>query len=332
MATMRDIAARAGVSAKTVSRVFNDDPHVLPETRARVQAVMRELDYVPNALATTFRTGRAPVIGLAVPDIVDPFFAAIARAVDEVARAHSMSTLVTSAGRDPDGERAALESLLSRQLSGLIFAPVGTDHSWLEYWKHTPIACVDRAPHGLVTDVFTDDDESGARIATTHLLARGHRRIAYIGDAVHLSTEQHRIAGWRSALHDAGADIDEALVETHVSDGESARTALARLRAIEEPPTAVFSSNARTSMQLVRVLHDDPMPMVGFGDFPLADLLRPALTVIDQNPDALGTLAAERILARLAGDEAAPRSTAVQVRLIARDSSGGPEVHGRPRV
>lgn len=325
MATMRDIAARAGVSAKTVSRVFNDDPHVLPETRARVKAVMHELGYVPNALATTFRTGRAPVIGLAVPDIVDPFFAAIARAVDEVAGAHGMSTLVTSVGNDPAGERAVLESLLGRQLSGLIFAPVGTDHSWLaNSGRRTALVCVDRAPHNLEADTFTDDDEAGAHLATTHLIKRGHRRIAYIGDAIHLSTERHRIAGWRRALLEGGTESDDVLVATHVSDAESARAAVARLRGIEDPPTAVFSSNARTSMQLVRVLHDAPLPMVGFGDFPLADLLTPALTVVDQSPHSLGTRAAERILARLAGDASEPKLTAVDVRLIERGSSGGP--------
>ena len=124
MATMRQIAAAAGVSAKTVSRVFNDDPHVLPATRERVESIMRELDYVPNSLATAFRSGRPSVIGVAVPDIVDPFFAEIARAVERAARDHDMSTLVTSLGDDRDRERATerfvrLEKSRSRPGSGL---------------------------------------------------------------------------------------------------------------------------------------------------------------------------------------------------------------------
>ena len=196
MATMREVAARAGVSAKTVSRVFNGDPHVLPETRAHVERIMQELNYVPNVLATTFRSGRASVIGVAVPDIVDPFFAAIARAVDEVARERGLSTLVTSLGSDSDNERQSLESLLSRQLSGLIVAPVGTDHSWLARWQeHTPIVFVDRAPIGLTGDTFTEQDEAGVHLATSHLIEHGHRRIAYIGDMIHLFHRDEPVGG-----------------------------------------------------------------------------------------------------------------------------------------
>ncbi|WP_244632651.1 LacI family DNA-binding transcriptional regulator [Microbacterium sp. Se63.02b] len=143
---MRDVAAHAGVSTKTVSRVFNDDPHVLPHTRALVEQAMRELNYVPNVLATTFRAGRTSVIGVAVPDIVDPFFASIARAIEDVARERGLSTLVTSLGDEPDDERAAIESMLGRQLSGLVVAPVGVDHSWLDRWReHTP-SCSSTAP------------------------------------------------------------------------------------------------------------------------------------------------------------------------------------------
>ncbi|MFC6356367.1 LacI family DNA-binding transcriptional regulator [Luethyella okanaganae] len=300
MTTMRDVAARAGVSTKTVSRVFNDDPHVLPETRAGVEKAMRELNYVPNVLATTFRAGRASVIGVAVPDIVDPFFAAIARAIEDTARERGISTLVTSLGEDPDGERPALESMLGRKLSGLVVAPVGTDHSWLRRWQeHTPIVFVDRAPFNLETDTFTENDEAGAYLATSHLMGRGHRRIAYIGDVVHLSTEAKRLEGWRRALREHGIEPDEELVAVYVSDREAAAAAIARLLALPDPPTAIFSANARCSMALAYVLRENPIPMVGFGDFPMADTLAPSVTVIDQSPRRLGMLAAERVFARL---------------------------------
>lgn len=322
MTTMREVAARAGVSAKTVSRVFNDDPHVLPETRERVQEVMRELNYVPNVLATTFRAGRSSVIGVAVPDIVDPFFAAIARAVDQVARQHGMSTLVTSLGDDPGDERPTLESLLGRKLSGLIVAPVGADHAYLQRWlDHTPIVCVDRAPFGLETDTFTADDEGGARMATSHLIAHGHRRIAYLGDALHRSTERARLVGWRRALDDHDLAADDALIVDGVSDAESAAAALARVHGLPDPPTAIFSANARCTMALARVLPGRPQPLVGFGDFPLADLLSPAITVIDQNSARLGTLAAERVIARLNQSSAGRAENVVlDVTLIERDS------------
>ncbi|MCD1269927.1 substrate-binding domain-containing protein [Microbacterium sp. MEC084] len=319
---MRDVAARAGVSTKTVSRVFNDDPHVLPETRALVEQAMRELNYVPNVLATTFRAGRTSVIGVAVPDIVDPFFASIARAIEDTARERGLSTLVTSLGEDPDDERAAIESMLGRQLSGLVVAPVGVDHSWLQRWReHTPIVFVDRAPVGLETDTFTEADEAGAVEAVRHLLSHGHRRIAYIGDVVHLSTETNRLEGWRGAQREAGIEPDEDLVQVFVSDRDAAREAVARLRALPDPPTAIFSANARCSMALASVVRDEPIALVGFGDFPMADILTPSVTVIDQNPRRLGTLAAERIFARLAGTSLdGPVATVMDVGLVERES------------
>lgn len=321
MTTMRDVAARAGVSAKTVSRVFNDDPHVLPHTRERVQQVMRELNYVPNVLATTFRAGRSSVIGVAVPDIVDPFFAAIVRAVDAVARGAGMSTLVASLGEDPDDERATVESLLGRKLSGLIVAPVSDDQAYLERWQaSTPIVCVDRGPTNLRTDTFTADDEGGAFAATAHLLGHGHRRVAYLGDALHRSTEQARVAGWRRALEEAGVAVDEELVGAGVATAADAERAADRIRGLADPATAIFSANARTTMALVRALRDDPLPLVGFGDFPLADLLRPAVTVIDQSPGRMGRRAAERVLSRLSAPDGATEPAVVGVTLVERDS------------
>ncbi|MCK2026310.1 LacI family transcriptional regulator [Microbacterium sp. SSW1-47] len=322
MTTMRDVAARAGVSTKTVSRVFNDDPHVLPHTRALVEQAMRELNYVPNVLATTFRAGRTSVIGVAVPDIVDPFFASIARAIEDVARGRGLSTLVTSLGSDPEGERPAIESMLGRQLSGLVIAPVGVDHSWLERWReHTPIVFVDRAPVGLDADTFVEADERGAVAAVQHLIGHGHRRIAYVGDAVHLSTEANRLEGWRRGLAEAGIAADAELVRSGVSDREAARQAVAQLRALDDPPTALFSANARCSMALAAALRDEPLAIVGFGDFPMADVLTPALTVIDQDPYRLGTLAAERIFDRLGGVEpAGPAVAVIDVDLVERES------------
>ncbi|MET0521073.1 MAG: LacI family DNA-binding transcriptional regulator [Jiangellaceae bacterium] len=319
---MREVAARAGVSAKTVSRVFNDDPHVLPETRAHVEQIMRELNYVPNVLATTFRSGKTSAIGVAVPDIVDPFFAAIARAVDQVARDRGVAALVTNLGDEPDRERVILESLLSRRLAGLIVAPVGTDHSWLKRWKDsTSLVFVDRAPIGLSADTFTDNDEAGGYLATRHLIEHGHRRIAYVGDITHLSTEVNRRAGYRRALTEAGIDWDDELVAAHVKDRDTAESAVAGLLALPDRPTAVFSSNARSSMQLVRALPESAVAVVGFGDFPMADMLHPTLTVIDQDPDRIGRIAAQRVFERIDHPKRRLRRTTVlDVALIERQS------------
>ena len=326
MTTMRDVAARARVSAKTVSRVFNDDPHVLPETRARVAEALRELDYVPNAMARTFRTGRASVLGVAVPDLADPFFATIARAVEQVAARADMAVVVSSLGYEPQHEPAALGSLLRRSLSGLVVAPTGHDHRHLQPWAgRFPVVFVDRPPQGLRADAFTGDDHEGARVATGHLLARGHRSIAFVGDSPRMSTTAARLAGHRAALADAGLPLGSDLVAFGAVDPGSAAQVVGRLAGAATPPTALFSADARTTMALVPALAGRTWAVVGFGDFPMAHMLSPALTVVDQDPATLGRLAAERVLQRLAAPgRRFRRHTVTPVRLLERRSSWSP--------
>ncbi|SNR22912.1 LacI family DNA-binding transcriptional regulator [Blastococcus mobilis] len=344
MTTMRDVAVLAKVSAKTVSRVFNDDPHVLPETRARVADAMRELGYVPNSLARTFRTGRSPVLGVAVPDIADPFFAVIAKAVEEVAARADMGVVVSSLGYDPQREAGALESLLRRSLSGLVVAPTSQDQGHLGTWAaRLPVVFVDRPPRGLTADAFLGDDHEGGRIATEHLISHGHREIAFVGDDPRTSTTGQRLAGYRSALVDAGLEPSGNLVTfgawgsrgasdscsrsapDGATDPSRAEQVVGRLRRAGPPPTALVSADARTTMTLVPALAGSTWAVVGFGDFPMAHMLSPALTVIDQDPATLGHMAAERVIQRLATPgRRFRRRTVTPVRLVERRSCWSP--------
>ncbi|MCU1404235.1 MAG: LacI family transcriptional regulator [Glaciihabitans sp.] len=334
MTTMYDVAAHAQVSTKTVSRVFNNDPHVLPLTRDRVLASMKELQYIPNTLSQNFRTGRARVIGVAVPDIADPFFAAIARAVERVAATHGQAVAVTSLGEDADRERTIIESLLTWQLSGLIVAPISHDQSYLRRWADgTPLVFVDRAPTKLAADSFVEDDHGGAKMATTHLLGHGHRRVAFIGDSLAIPTTQNRLAGYKLALADAGIDFDPSLVTFGASDRAGATNAVRALADNADPATAVFSSNARCSMVLIPALQQlrrTDLALVGFGDFPMADALTPATTVVDQDPANLGEEAVQRILDRIASPSRKfRRRTILPVSLLERDSCFAPVPSGR---
>ncbi|CCG04011.1 Transcriptional regulator, LacI family [Blastococcus saxobsidens DD2] len=323
---MRDVAALAKVSAKTVSRVFNDDPHVLPETRARVTDALRELGYVPNSLAQAFRTGRPPVLGVAVPDLADPFFAVMGKAVEEVAARADMAVLVSSIGYDPRREAGALDSLLRRSLSGLVVAPTSQDHGHLGTWAaRLPVVFVDRPPRGLTADAFTGEDHQGGRLATEHLIAHGHREIAFIGDDPAMTTTVDRLAGHRSALADAGLRPRDELVAFGAVDRGSAEQVITRLRSAGPPPTALITGDARTTMTLVPALAGSSWAVVGFGDFPMAHMLSPALTVVDQDPAALGRLAAERVVERLrAPDRRFRRHTILPVRLVERRSCWSP--------
>ena len=326
MTTMRDVARVAGVSAKTVSRVFNDDPHVTDETRERVRWAMQKLNYVPNLLARSFRAGADDAVGLAVPDLADPFFAEMTGSIEVDLVARGMAVVVTSLSQGAsERERPALEALLRRQISGLIVACVSADQSYLAPWQErTPMVFVDRAPRGLSGVYVIEDDLGGARDAVTHLARHGHRRVAFLGLSTPITTVRRRLKGYRSAVAEAGLLDRPDLVCMPAESPEEAAAGLVKRLAAPDAPTAVFSSNVTCTMALVPALQRagrTDVAVVGFGDFPMATALSPAVTVLDQDPAGLGRIAVERLVQRI-GDPRAPvrRRTVLPVKLIPRGS------------
>ena len=303
MTTMRDVAAAAGVSAKSVSRVMRNDRYVSDDVRRRVERAIVELEYVPNVLARSFRTGSDAAIGIAVPDVSDPFFAAVIRAVEQIARARGVVAFVTSLSDDAARERAGLEVLLGRRIAGLITTPISRDQSYLKPWQsRMALVFIDRPPGGITADSVVEDDLAGAEMATAHLVGHGHRRIGFIGDNLSIATTARRLEGYRAALAKAGIAHDPGLVEVGDGSGIDAGRATLRLLTGDDPPTALFSSNARCSGEVVLALQSverTGMALVSYGDFPLASALQPSLTVVDQDPDAIGRHAADRLFARL---------------------------------
>ena len=325
MTTMRDVARVAGVSAKTVSRVFNDDPHVTEETRERVRWAMQKLNYVPNLLARSFRAGADAAVGLAIPDIADPFFAEMTSSIEVDLVGRGMAVVVTSLGRSVEHERYALEALLRRQISGLIVACVSADQSYLAPWQErTPMVFVDRAPKGLSGVFVIEDDLAGAREAVTHLASHGHRRVAFLGVSTPVTTTRRRLKGYRSAVASSGLDSSPDLTCIPSESADEAASELVKRLEAPDAPTAVFSSNIPCTMALVLALQRagrTDIAVVGFGDFPMAAALAPAVTVIDQDPAGLGRTAVERLLQRIE-DPHAPRRqrTVLPVHLIPRGS------------
>jgi LacI family transcriptional regulator len=297
MSTMRQVAERAGVSAKTVSRVINNDRYVSDDVRHRVETAIAELSYVPNLLARTFRSGRDPAIGVAIPDISDPFFATLTREVEQIARSRGVAVFITSLGQDADEEQGRVEALLGRQLTGLITTPIAADQSYLRPWQdRTTIVFIDRAPSKITADSVVEDDHSGAYQAAEHLIGHGHRRIAFIGDTMATTTTARRRLGYRAALRDAGLAEDPRLVVL----GPAAE--VIDLLARAEPPTAIFSSNARCTIGIIPALQNaghHTIPLISFGDFPLAEAIQPPPSVIDQDPVAVGRVAATRLFERI---------------------------------
>ena len=325
MTTMRDVARVAGVSAKTVSRVFNDDPHVTEETRERVRWAMQKLDYVPNLLARSFRAGADPAVGLAVPDIDDPFFAEITSSIEIDLVGRGMAVVVSSLGQAAERERSALEALLRRQISGLIVACASADQAYLAPWQsRTPMVFVDRPPRGISGVYVTEDDLAGAREAVTHLASHGHRRVAFLGISTPITTIRRRLKSYRSTVAELGLDDRPELICMPSGSADECAAELVKLLEAPNAPTAVFSATTLCTMSLVQALQRAgraDIAVVGFGDFPMADALTPPVTVLDQDPARLGRIAVERLVECIENPEVkVRRRTVLPVHLIPRGS------------
>jgi LacI family transcriptional regulator len=323
--TLRDVAEVAAVSAKTVSRVVNGDAHVTPSTRARVQQAITDLGFQPNLVARSLRVGRADVIGLVVESLADPFFARLTSAVEQAAHERGLAVMVSSVGnRVPERESVIVESLLVRQVAGLIVAPMAQSHTYLTGARQrTPIVFVDRLPEGISSDAVLVDDLAAGEMATRHLLDQGHRRVAFLGSELRNPTTRLRLAGYRRALAERGLTDDESLIALGAGSAREARVAAEKLLAAAQPPTAIFSSNMRCSLGLVPLLHSSDrtdVAVVSFDDFPMADSLVPAVTVIDHDPEVIGRAAAERLFRRLEDLDAPAETVVVPVRLVPRGS------------
>ena len=242
--TLYDVATAAGVSPKTVSRVVNHDSRVLPTTRERVQAVIQALNYAPDPLARSLRTGSDRTIGLVVESVDDPFFAAITATVKRRMAQAGYTVYVVSTYRDAGRLRTTLEGLLQRRVAGLIVAPSMTEPHWYSTCR-VPLVFIDRPAPGVNADVVRVDDEAGARLATEHLLAHGHHRIGYIGGPNFVLTARDRRQGYRQALLAAGVGADERHEVDDVVDATDGAEAVQHLLSGDDAVTAIFVAAAR---------------------------------------------------------------------------------------
>ncbi|MGW0736463.1 LacI family DNA-binding transcriptional regulator [Streptomyces sp. NPDC002851] len=322
--TMKDVAARAGVGLKTVSRVVNGEPGVTPDTERRVQEAIAALGFRRNDSARVLRKGRTASIGLVLEDLADPFYGPLSRAVEEVARAHGALLINGSSAEDPEREQELALALCARRVDGLVIIPAGDDHRYLEPEIRAGIATVfvDRPAGRIDADVVLSDNFGGARDGVAHLIAQGHRRIGFIGDRPQIHTAVERLRGYRAAMEDAGLPVHDSWVSLGSTAPERVRAATEALLTGPAPVTAVFAGNNRVTVTAVRVLAERsrPVALVGFDDFELADLLRPGVTVVAQDAAQLGRTAAERLFHRLDGAPSAGERIELPTRLITRGS------------
>ncbi|MGP9538061.1 LacI family DNA-binding transcriptional regulator [Brachybacterium sp. AOP43-C2-M15] len=328
--TMKDVAARAGVGFKTVSRVVNGEPGVSEQTAERVHRAAAELNYRRDMIAGNLRRaeGRTDSLGLLVASVRNEFDAVMNRAVEDAAQRHRTSVFTGSTDEDPERERQHARGLLSRRVDGLVLMPSHGDLSYLqpEIDLDTPIVAVDRPPHGIEVDTVMADNAQGARDAVAHLVDHGHRRVAVLTHLGTLTTAAQRIAGARSAWADAGLpECDLRIVDGLTSEQEIVRAVLGLLDG-EAPPTAVFAARNQITTGAVRALQtrglQREVALVGFDDFEHADLFDPAISVVGQDPARLGHLATERLFARLADPSLPVEHQVLETSLILRRSCG----------
>lgn len=325
---MRDVAERADVSLKTVSRVVNDERGVSAALAVRVQRAIDELGFRPHPGARLLRRAddRTAAIALLLEDVANPFSAAVQRAVENEALARGVVVFSASIDEDAVRERALVREFGTRRADGLLLAPAGDDQSYLaqELPTGTPVVCVDREARGLAVDSVITTNALGAAEGVKHLAAAGHRRIAFLGDRRTIRTAEQRFAGYCDALAALGLPLDPALVVHDLREPADADGATTALLARPDPPTALFTAQNLITIGAVRALRrlgaQWSVALVGFDDVLLADLLSPGVTVVAQDPAAIGRTAATLLFARIDGDTSPPGVRLVPTTLVRRGS------------
>ena len=329
MATIRDVAARAGVSVATVSYVINGTKPVAPETAARVRRAMEELDYHPNAVAQSLRTRTTHVIGVVVSDIANPFFATLVRGAEDCARQHGYSVLICNTSERLENELVSLELLSRKRVDGMILAPTGkSDKLLLELIdRGMRIVTIDRKAEGLAAPAVVSENEEGAYLATRFLLEQGHRRIAVVLGLPHLSTTIERLSGYKRALNEFGVEEDPALIVCGNSQVAGAREACLKLLSEAVRPTAIFATNNLMTLGVMMAIHErelrcpQDISVVGFDDFEWAAAFAPPITTVAQDPYLMGKTAVEVLLDCLQGNFRLAETIRIPVRFIPRAST-----------
>jgi LacI family transcriptional regulator len=326
--TMRDVATRAGVSFKTVSRVVNREPGVSPDLAKRVQDAISFLGYRPDDRARHLRqSGRQTgAIGFALVDVGNPFFSSTIRGIEEVARRHGYLVLAGSTDGNLVRQDQLIETFVARRVDGIIAVPSGNGLGVLghEIERGTPVVFLDLEPEHVSVDLVRSDHHGGAVLATKHLLAHGHQDIAFFGDTTEIFSAQLRLTGFRDAMRDAGRDVAEQRVVTGHHSTADWQQIITDYLAGSPAPTAIFSAQNFITVGAAHALHAlglaHKIAHIGFDDIDLADLVQPGISVVPQQPWDLGRQAAELLFQRLAGADTPPVREIISSPVIARGS------------
>jgi LacI family transcriptional regulator len=327
-----DVARLAGTSPAVVSYVLNGGPRpVSAQTRARVLAAVEQLGYRPNGIARSLRMSRTMTLGLVIPDNANPFFAELARAIEEESFAQGYTLLIGNAAENDERQTAYVRTFLARQVDGLFIVPAHGTAGFLGELDRarTPWICLDRQVPGAAAPGVLVDNRGGAYTATRHLLDHGRRRIACIGGPEDVMPATDRVSGWRDALDEEGISR-RAMSVTHSSFGRRGGYGAAReLLAGPERPDAIFVASDEQAVGVLRAIAEarlrcpDDVAVASFDGIPGAAYTTPALTTMAQPFAALGRAAVAHLLAQPAGP-----TDVLPVALVKRGSCGCPDPPG----
>ncbi len=328
--TLADVARAAGVSLMTVSRAINGKPGVSDHVRQAIIALANEMGYHPNQIARGLATRSTTSVGLVVPDNTNPFFAQIARGVEDTAYSEKYNIFLVNSVEDPAREMAALNSLWQKNVDGLILCSSRLPANTLEETiRRFPAAVVLNRelpvpPAHIIT--ININDQRGAMLAIQHFLEKGRRRIAYLDGPANSTSAKRRLSGYRLALQEAGIPFDPHMVECCAPDTEGGRIATAALLARRPETNAIYAFNDLVAIGAIQIVEGlgkkvpDDIAVIGVDDIPLATIVRPQLTTLHVNLRHIGRLAMRTLLDTIEGGSS---STAIKVEpeLIVRESA-----------
>ena len=330
MTTIRDVARRAGVSVGSVSAVANGAVTVSPALRAKVTQAIEELGYEPDAVARSLKMGKTKTIGFVIPDITNPHFSGIARAVERDCDAAGYTVMLSDTADDPMKELRHLQLMRRQRVDGVIMVPGGAekeDATRLKKVISAPVVLVDRRLGDLGSDHVILDNRAASRLLVEYLIRIGHRRIGIVSGLLNLSLSQERLAGYREALEDHGLAYDERLVAWGKFQVEPAARATVALLGVRPRPTALIATSNHTTVGMMTALADQgfrcpqDISVAAIDDFAWARAFAPRLTTAAQPIEAIGREAVRCLLSRISGEETGPlRTIVLNPQLIVRNS------------
>lgn len=328
--TLRDVAAKAGVSAITVSRALNNTGSVNPQTRQRIYDAVETLNYVPNDLASSLRSQRTQLLALLVTDVTNPFWTTVARGVEDAAMDAGYGVILCNTDEDQAKEARYLDLLLRRRIDGLLIGPTTESTELLQHLgrRKVPFVLIDRLVSGIYADSVRGDSRGGAYQLTMHLLQTGYRRIGMISGPVSVSTSEDRVAGYLDALEEMGIRSDPDLIQCGGYRESWGYESTLDLLVGNYRPDALFAANNFIALGVLKALRSldlrvpDDIALVCFDDFPNVTAAAPFLTAIMQPAAEIGSIAIRLLLDRLANPDLEPREVVLPTQLLVHASCG----------